>query len=1471
MRHFPSLIAGLALFLPAMSSPLAAQIEPTPVYIEDSPDADDLVKQAQVLREQKRLTETAAMYQKVADTYPRKLMKVDGPVHVDGIRWVRLTVAADVDLLAAYRALHEPVAARAVDQASTPTPKLADLEIVAQRFALCESGLEAALRGAALHLERGSAIDAINLLNEFSKHPDFDKHKTRWLSLAASAAVYARDESSLQAHLKTLRDSKAFDEAKQVETLKTQLHEASGLTPRSSLTILPQATVPQPLGKPLYTRETQTESDTPRGPSTDPSRRPDRSDDHHMIPTVAGDTLYINTGLTLRAMDRSSLSDVWSTPFSPGVVDGTAYDRFGVLVREQAVRDQRGVMVDGEFVTAVMGRVTSTGRGQVMASTPDTLLVCVSKNDGKPLWKRTAEQFDATLTQSFFHGTPVGGEGRAYVLVRRSQNSGFRDAYILAIDLRSGTLAWKRHLSSTTPGYTSRGFTHLLSDRGRLFVSDNLGAVACLDGRTGTMIWFHRMSQFKALRSGASSTVTAAWNVSPPVLVKAGLVVSPFMMGVAGTLIDAETGKKIRDLETDAITKAAYLMEVNGDVLSVGSNVALLDGASLDEKWTAVLGDGAAPAARGIVMPGSVMIPTNDKIITLNLATGKKESEFPLESPGNLLALDGQMLITSGTTVRSFMTWPVVYANLTSRIRKEPTDAQPGLALAHAALASAKNVEALEGVDHVVAVLRHRALTRAENERPETDEIHAEIFQQLLRLSDSSLSKDTKLRGEIFDRVAKATVTPRDEVQYHLSFAAYLVESDWPADQLLDRRRDAVRHFQTVLESPILSAQMVPRTGGWQQGGVEARMKLAGMIEKYTRTVYEEFDDRAAEELGRLTIGNDPDPAALIELTRKYPLAKASGAAMLAAGEALAKGGRHVDAITQLRRAFREKSATALRARIIGRLVEQYARIGKPTRARQWLMRAERENIQPVREGKAVAAHVWLAELGTQQLGAAALPELASKLGKPTLLAGALMLPRSQPREQWPLDRALLAFGDQVQLRGGPAFERIWEAKLEPGAELLWLNDTLALFWSDNSQTLLALDARNGKNLWPPLKAQTLLKEMLAAGQLNEDGARPSPPGENQMEIRPGGRVVLRGGVIVDVGNDAPLLFAQQFGARSGPAKLSVHGQPVQSDPWFAERQVRVIVNDAIVCVVDSAGRVIGIDMDSGQIKWRFVCPFDRLDQIAISGECVAFAGGMQAQANTETETSVIAALDALTGDVIAQVEAPGTLMWLGLSEGDALIYVSQPIDRREKSKVVVHQLPDGELHWRGDLTTGRIDAVTLAGESILVLVDGSDLIVVDPITRTVRDPLSSVMIDRTDGVDVAAAGAQWHVLTPTLVTGLKNDTGVLWRDGIDEEAGTRILQLVGRENMLVVTFAGDEELLIPRLPPAQRLPDPRLQEDFTVTYRLFLLDRKGGSILQEYRLPLTAARIDAQQSVLLNQHVLLGVGSQTMVVPGEK
>jgi outer membrane protein assembly factor BamB len=1464
MRHLPSLLAGVLFFSLALPSPLRAQNETAaPIYIEDSPDADDLVKQAQVLRDQNRLTEAAAMYQRVADEYPRKLMKIEGELYADAPRWVRITVAGD-KLLGPYRSLHEPVAARAVEEACKPAPNLKALEDVSCRFALCEAGLEAALRAASLHLERGKPADAANLLDDFAAHPDIAKHQQRWRLLRAFSAVYQRDAEKVATLTAAMREAKDAAAIREIESLAAQLKPDAAQPARSALRMLPKVTIPQPPGKPLYVREA--ENDPGKG-EREGGRR-ERDYDHPMMPTVAGETVYLNTGQTLRAVDRSSLSDIWTTPFvAPSTPDGTAYDRFGVFARDQVVRDQRGVLVDGEVVAAVMGRVT--GAARAYTGMPETSLVALNRTDGKPLWRRTPTDLDPSLTASFFHGTPVGGDGRAYTMVRRTQNSGFRDAFLIAFDLRTGAMLWKRHLSSTTLNYQLHFLSQVLTEGGRLYLADNLGAVACLDGRTGGVIWFNRVTQLKPNVTGSSSATNAAWSVSPPTLIKAGLVVPPFRGGMSAMLFDPATGKKLRDLDTEPFAMAAYLMEAHGDLLSIGVKVYRIDGQTLKALWTYAPADAAIPAGRAAVTADRIIIPTTDKLITLNIEDGKKLAEAPLESPGNVLALDNQLLITSGSTVRSHMTWPVVYANLTARIRKEPTDPKPGLALANAAIASGRRDEAIEGIDHVVAVLRHRSITRAEDVKPESDEVHAETFQQLLRMGEATVTADPSLRGEVFDRIAKSTVTPRDEAQYHLAFAAHLLDTQWAPDAQLDRRREAVLHFQNVLESPLLAAQLVPRAGGRQQAGVEARMKLAGMIERFGRAVYEEFDERAAEQLTRLLSTGDPDPAQLVELTRKYPLAKAAGAALLAAGEAMSRAGKPNDAITHLRRAYREKSALPLRPRIISALVEQYVRIGKPLRARQWLQRADRDKLALTRAGSPIAADDWLAELGSQPMGPGNLPDLRTALGKPVILPGGLMLPVAQPREHWPMDRVMLATGQTVQLRGGAAFDKLWESKIEPGSQLMWLNETVALFWTEATGRLTALDARNGKRLWTDLRAQTIFKDLM---QPAPEGAAQGQRGRDERDVLPlpdgARRIVIRGGVIVEI--DGPLRPGQVdpnpalFQPR-GAGRLLLQGQPVDNDALFAQRPYRVIINDAIICLADARGRVVGIDLDSGQVKWQFVCPFDQLDRMAINGECVAFAGGA---INDDTDKSVVVALDALTGDMITQFEAAGELAWLGLNEADTLIYIDQPADRRAKSKIVTHQLPDGDQQWKAEITAGRIDAVTLAGDCVVMLVDGSDLMVIDPLARAVRDPLSSVMIDRTDGVDVAPAGDHWHLLTPQQGTALRGDAKTAWRDAIDEEAGDRVLQLIGRDRLFVATFKGDEELLIPRFPPAQRLPNPRLEEDFTVTYRLFVLDRKGGSIEHEYRLPLTAARLQASQAVLLNHRILLGAGQQTIMIP---
>ena len=1454
MRRFLLLVTAWALAgFGGLSSALSQSVESTPVYIEDSPDADELVKQAQHLREQNRLTEAAAMYQKIATDFGQKLMKLEGPVFLDALRWARATLAGDAELLKAYRALQEPAAARLVEQATGPTPDLAQLESIASRYLLCESGLEATLRAAALRLERANPVDAANLLDEVAAHADLKRHLPRWHLLQAASAIYSLDRDRLTTHESALRQLDEKEALAQLGRWREQFAPPAAAATFDALRTLPKVAIPQPLGKPLYQRDMQSDGDGARAAS-DPPRRGGEID-HYIIPAVRGEIVYVNTGLMVRALDRSSLSDIWNKPFTVTLTDGSQVDRFGAFTREsRAMSDQRGVCVTSETVATIMGRGPIFSRGQWYNSGPDTLIVGLNRADGKLLWRRTPADIDEALSAGFFHGTPVSDGSRVYAAVRRAQNLGFRDAYVAAFEERTGKLLWRRHLSSCTTRYSNRSFSQILADRGRLYIADNLGAVTCIDGRTGAMLWLVKMSDLKVMPTGGNGIAEAPWQVSTPVLVKAGLIVSPFISSGVAMLLDPKTGKKLKDLDDVAFSQTGYLATAGEDVVSIGSTVQLFDGATLKSKWKLDLGEAFPPTGRAAITGDRLLVPVPGKLVSIDLADGRKISESPVDSEGNVTAMEGQVLVASGTILRSHVAWPVVYANLTSRIRKEPTDAQAGLALAHAALASHRPregpafdraKEALEGADHVVAVLRHRALTRAPELRPEADDLHADIYQQMLKLVDPGVTDDVSLRGDLFDRLAKAAVTPRDQVQYHLAFGAHLADGAWPAEAALDRRREAARQFQTVLESSLLAAQLVPRGGGWQQAGIEARMKLAALTEKHGRVVYDEFDQRAAAHLERMLSAGDADPAALIELARKYPLARSTPAALLAAAESLAKGGKHTDAVTQLRRAFRERPDLALQARIIGRLVESYSQVGKSRRALQWLQRADRDNIKPIRGGQPVAAKAWLSELGSVADSGGARPALRPALGKPTLLSGRLLTPVAQGRDQWPADRVVLQAGENVELRGGPALDKVWEARLDADAQLLWMNETLVLFWLESSGRLAGLDARTGKRLWEDVRADALFKDAsMTEDRIRAGADRPAVP-------------------------DVQLLLVQGDTVRGRTIGLRVDGQWPIGEVVADQRPLRVAVNDAVACLADGRGRVLGIDIDTGQIAWRFICPFDRLDSIIMSAEAVTLVG--TGKPNTEQESNLIVALDAMTGDVLCQLDPASRPAWIGLSDGVGLSFITQEDDRRGKSTLHVHQLPDGALSWKTELPVFRLEDVAQVGDSIAILADSAQLMLVDPANRKMTRASSTLVMERDEIIDLTQTGEQWHLLTARATALLNAKAEPAWRDGIDEGAGERVMQLLADELAVVATFpeqSGINTALRLRLQEFRQLPNPRLDDELSVSYNLFLVHRKTGAIVAEYSLPVVAARLDPSHCVLLKHRVVLGMGSRTLVIP---
>lgn len=1449
-----SLLCVLAawLVLGQMNGPFLSPVYSvtTPIYIEDSPDAEDLAKKAKLLRDQGRLTEAAAAYQKIAQQFTFKLMKREGEVYVDAVRWVRNAVVGDEKLLSAYRNLYGDAADRELAQAMQPTPDIRALEAVTSEYILCEAGLDATLKLAALFLERANPLAAGNVLDEAYGHPDLAAHHSTWHLLQAAAGLYSRDVARLESHSKSLaglNDTKSLQKLREWQAamaVRSEEHIVKELrTPY-------KVDLPQPLGKPLYSIDAMKIEGVAR-PSNVNRRPAFIPKDQQVIPTADSDVLYVNTGTVLRALDRSSLSDVWSSPFRLPDTDGGTIRP--VVSNNKNVRDRYGVLIDGDVLIAVMGH-GSLVRGQWSTTTPNTEIVGVNRVDGRLLWRRRPDQIDKTLSTAFIHGIPIGGHGQAYVMLRREQNSGFSDAYIAAIDTQTGKTKWRRHVSSCSLQYTQRSLAQPLVDRGRVYVSDNLGAVACIDGRTGAMLWLHRMNN--PVAAAVPSTHIAngnAWQIGAPIRVEAGLIVPPLEPNKAAVLLDPQTGRKLGDLKDQAWTQAKYLTAAGKDVISIDRYVHCFDGRTLKIRWKKDLGRLVEPSARAAITANQLVIPTDNKLITLNLETGDIQSRSDVETSGNVLALDGQILIADGSVLRSYMTWPVVYKNLLSRIRRNPTDPQPGLALAHAALSSNRSDEVLEGLDHVVSVLRRRASERPLNLRPEADDVHADAFQQLLKLVEPGNTTDLELRGRMFERVARATSTPADEVQYHLALGAYYGESDWPKAQLEERLASAVRHYQTILESPSLSLQLFPRGTGWQRAGLEARQRLATLIKRHSQKIYAEFDLRASDRLDRLTNTPSVKPESLVELARQYPLSNAAPEALLAAGELLAKLDRTQDAITQLRRAYRESSPDKVQQRVLGQLVQQYLKVGKPRRAQQWLLRARRDNIQPVRDGKPADVKQWLAELGELPSADSTLPQIGLKIGKTIKLPGRLLMSSLQPDELQPHDRFVTFLDKEASLRVAPRFTPLWNVKFDGATRLLWLNEQVALFWESDNGRLVGVNAKTGKRLWKDLSAATLLHEI---GENNlRRAAKPRPAGDGI------------GLALLEEAEPRPAANADANAAANNDANVFARDDAL---PQRAAIDVFIEVNDGVVVLADKRGRVVGIDVDTGQIMWRFLCPFERLDFIRMKGESIALAGVNQP--DTEEEAPIVAALDALTGDMLCQLEAPGRVAWLGLTEEGALLYAVQPELRRGAARISIHRLPDGELAWRKNIMvdTDAIASIYEAGDSLIVRSQRGHVIIVDTLNRQVRDPIAGINLDARDIFDVRAASGQWHLLTEARAFSVNDEGKRVWQDGLDETAGPRQVQLVGRDHLVIVTMpepTDPDQLLQRRLFELRRPPRAPGETPPTIDHTLFILDRKGGLLEKAIDLPAPGST-RPDRALLMKGHIVISTEVQTLVIP---
>jgi outer membrane protein assembly factor BamB len=1422
-----------------------------PVYVEDSPAASDLLDEAHDLRDRGRFADAVQKLQRVIDEYPHKLMPAGDGTYTDALLWVRRELLEDDRLLAAYRSSFGPAAERAVGLAMPSARSPIDAEAlrdVVSRYNVTPAGLDAGFALAAYHLERAEGRDASGVLDELADHPDLPAHAGRYHYLRAVAGYLLADTAAYQEHRRALQKSADRARLAQLDALVNRTHPPLRLTHDPAGQAPTPSTLPRSLDEPLW--EVELTDRQSLSPNQRPGLRavPVGQPVTRVIPVGDVSRVYVNLGDRVTAYDLASGGRLWEVTDLGSDSDLSAQ----MLVRgRQPVTEPRGVWATGDRAYALLGwsnprQVVRPGLGGVVS------LVGIDARDGRVLWRVRPGELDKSLAKASFAGTPLGAGGRVFTLVKRVQVSGLHDLYITSVNGADGTLLWRRHISSssTQGGYNTGPSARMVLHAGRIYICDNRGTVASVDGRTGTVRWIAFLPDAGLATPAVRRGVLPFKDVPEPVLVRAGLLVPSATVGGSHVLLDKQTGRQLRVLNTGDWATANACYAAGGDVLAVGHGVTLFDGSTLERRWRTPLDAGVFGLVRGRPAVDTAMTPagspgspgnsglavlsTDRRLVALSLGDGEIVADQPLSAPGNVLLAPGQVVIATATGLAGYTDWPVAHRQLLAKARQAPGDPQPGLALARLALRVGRDQAVLEGVDLALASLQAR--TADPSAAGGGGAFQGEVFARLRALADPSGGAGRSLRGDLLDRMATAAQTPRQEVAYQLARGLYLEELGEP--------RRAAEHYQAVLADRSLAAELYTVSTGSRRAGLEARRLLAALIQAHGREVYQPFDLLAEHELSELLRQGERDPRRYIALADRYPLAVSSDQARLHAADMLTAQGEPDAAMRQLQAVYLNTDSPDLWSHTAGRIVQMYLDSDRLALAHRWLRRVQREHpgLTLTRGDQPVSPSAWGSELSFLLSSARPLPRITLPLAGPRLIEGWPMPAPAGGDSPPPRDRVLMRVGQKMRMLTGPKLDQAWEKPLPaPDARVLSLEGRQLIWWSSKQGLLGAVDSRTGEPLWPDVDVTAALD------QAGDPRRRLKQRTQEQMR------------------------FVRFLG---GPGARNLRGNPAA----LADTVVTAVDLTA-VSLADRLGRVVCIDRQTGQVRWRMLSPADHLTAMSIGDGLLAIGGA--SWADTQAQSGVVILLDTLTGEQLGTtLETDDVPTSLGFADNGLLIAVSV-------GRAVAYEPATGRTRWRREL--GRASAarrVWVGGRVLIVAtaqgqVESGSALVLDADDGQVVNRLAiRSAAGRARSFQAFQADGDWQVMSPTRASALSASGRTRWADAICAPIGHILMQLIGERYVCIVGRSGAQQ--VPVLPGLNVGGRPELEQAIRKaiaagrlrieagSYRLYLLDRLTGAIVSDTPLDGMPGPIDPASSVFIDGALLFGVGDQTLVVTAE-
>ncbi len=992
----------------------------------------------------------------------------------------------------------------------------------------------------------------------------------------------------------------------------------------------------------------------------------------------------------------------------------------------------------GDRVFARLGPTAyqNVGRfGGITPSSPSKIVALDRRQEGKLLWTVEAKAIrlpgrgaDGADHASGFEGTPVADDQRVYVAV--TELGPQTSTYVVSLDARTGDQIWCRLICfasaqfdrrMATRGYTADQLGHaLLSlDGTTIYYQTNLGGLASLDTRTGSIRWIATYPRIEIGSLGLFKSTTRR-DLNPAIVDGDRVLIAPEDAETVFAF-DADSGRLLWEtpgLQKDAIhhllgVSQGRLIATGGHVLSIDTESGEVRGRFPDS------GQPMTSYGRGVIAQDQIYWPTEDQIYALDAATLKPTGP-PLNlnridprygRGGNLVAGDGYLVVAQKDRLVVYCQSARLIKRYQAEIARAPDRASNYYRLARLAESAGQRTLALENY--------RTAIAKASPGEWIDDGNLAETARR--RLVDllgvlARQETDPNRAATWMEQAAELALTERGQVEALLELANYLGE----AGQL----EQVVQTFQQILDEPRFRSQIVEATAGRSaRADLVVEERLALLINEHGRQLYAEAEQRANALWDQAQA--ESTPRLLNEVRLRYPLAQVVVEAELSLGQLWLERGDTEDAAQVFARLLDRPLEASRRAEVLALLAKAYHLQGLTQTASQTYLSAlkmldrlgtdpQAANVDPTR----IDALVARINDERDAFGLA-------RLGDPTRLVR-LNLPlfpvRSVSIEPVANDpEPLSAVGDPVRAEGVP-----------PSREIAPL-----FLWNRDAKHLVALDPETGDGVWScPLNTRPewlgFLDDRLVAAS-------------EQMIA----------GIGVERGD---LLWVHEPRSSDLNQRLtpfvSDSDDPSETRLSLPLKQFRAL-GTVVVCLAGAPEQLLGIDGTTGRVRWAFAPTTGRIhDQFYADAD-----------------------------RVIVQLRQPFRLEILAPQTGRQLAYLpnleqSRSWDRSpqilggETLLTVVEQrtieaidLRDGSLRWvyrEPDQQASR-GAPMLVGDSeyILVLYNGKLLVRLDPNSgRSVWDlPLGTDDLSARPGT-LRRDGSVLFAATDTTLQAIDLDSG---------------------------------------------------------------------------------------------------------------